>query len=175
LTPWRRKSFYSRPRRSRSFFGTNFTFTPKPGTLNLIEDFFSKLARSVLRYIVSACVIIGSVNEPAASADGQGEKTMATSGIEGQVSFGPTSPLARPGIPNYRPMQARITVLTAEGKVIGQFETDADGRFRMEISPGSYTLHPEPSGGHDRVADRRVTVPVGEMVKVGINYDSGMR
>src|SRR5215471_2001643 len=70
------------------------------------------------RMIIASVIFM--VCTPAAA---QGEKSVAISGIEGQVSFGPTSPLARPGIPNYRPMQARITVLTAEGKVVGQIET----------------------------------------------------
>ncbi len=100
---------------------------------------------------------------------------MGASVIEGQASFGPTTPIARPGVPNYRPMQARITVLSADGKVLERIETDGDGKFRIEVSPGDYTLHPEPSGGRDRAADRHVVVGSGETVKVGINYDSGMR
>jgi hypothetical protein len=122
---------------------------------------------------VFCAMVIGSGQ--AGSADERMERTVEYSAIEGQVSFGPTAPVARPGIPNYQPMQARITVLTPDGMVLDRIEAGADGKFRLEIPPGRYTLHPEPSGGRDRVADRQITVGPGETVKVGINYDSGIR
>jgi Carboxypeptidase regulatory-like domain len=98
-----------------------------------------------------------------------------SSGIEGQVSFGPISPLARPGVSNYRPYQAAITVLDEDSQVVTQFQTNADGTFRVSLEPGRYILRPEASGPRPRAAKQAVTVSGGKFTHARINYDSGIR
>ena len=49
--------------------------------------------------------------------------------IEGQVSFGPTAPIARPGTRNYRPMVAWITVFTTDGKIAARSKPLPTERF----------------------------------------------
>ncbi len=101
------------------------------------------------------------------------------SGIEGQVSFGPISPVVRPGVRpgmvNYRPYQATITILDEEGQTVTQCQSDMDGKFRVSLKPGRYTLIPESPGPRPRAARQAVTVLEGEFIQVRINFDSGIR
>jgi hypothetical protein len=98
------------------------------------------------------------------------------SGIEGQVSFGPISPLARPGIANYRPYQATIRVLDQERHAVIEFQTAAGGQFRQPLEPGVYVLDPQAQGSRPHAAAQQViTVRPGEYTRVRINYDSGIR
>jgi Carboxypeptidase regulatory-like domain len=97
------------------------------------------------------------------------------SGIEGQVSFGPISPLSRPGIANYRPYQATIAILDEDGHTVTHVQSDADGTFRVSLKPGRYTLIPESPGPHPRAASQIITVFEGKFTPVRINYDSGIR
>jgi len=97
------------------------------------------------------------------------------SGIEGQVSFGPISPVAQPGVDNYRPYQATITVLNENGQVVTQFQSNADGKFRVSLKAGKYILRPEAPGPRPSAAKQFVTVSEGKFTQVHINYDSGIR
>jgi hypothetical protein len=97
------------------------------------------------------------------------------SGIEGQVSFGPISPVARPGVANYRSYQAAIRVLDQGGHVAAEFHTAADGQFRQPLEPGSYILDPQAQGFRPHAAQQVITVRPGEYTQVRINYDSGIR
>jgi hypothetical protein len=102
-----------------------------------------------------------------------------SSGIEGQVSFGPISPVVRPGIRpgtvNYRPYQATITILDEEGQTVTRCQSDMDGKFRVSLKPGRYTLIPESPGPRPHAPKQAVTVSEGEFIQVRVNYDSGIR
>jgi hypothetical protein len=63
-----------------------------------------------------------------------------SSGIEGQILIGPVTPVERAGIGNNRPYQTTINVLDDEGRILTQFQSDPDGRFRLALKPGKYTL-----------------------------------
>ncbi len=72
----------------------------------------------------------------------------ADSGIEGNVTVGPMCPVVQVDIPcPDQPYQATLTVLTSIGhQKIVQFQTDANGVFRVTLVPGEYILHPESPG-----------------------------
>lgn len=99
------------------------------------------------------------------------------SGIEGMVTISPTcgGPV-RPGQDCTAPYQAVITVLDAANKAVDQATSDAQGRFRLPLPPGVYTLRPErPKPGIATAADITVTVEAGRVTSVEIMYDSGLR
>lgn len=99
------------------------------------------------------------------------------SGIEGMVTISPTcgGPV-RPGQDCTAPYQAVITVLDAANKAVVQATSDAQGRFRLPLPPGVYTLRPErPKPGIATAADVTVTVEAGRVTLVEIMYDSGLR
>jgi Carboxypeptidase regulatory-like domain len=110
-------------------------------------------------------------------AHGQLNTNMAT-GIKGLITVSP----ARPGpiragseFPNAAPLSnATFTVNSDKGPVRG-FTTDAQGRFRLFLSPGHYTVvlaedrFPKPCGPFE------VDVAPGKMTDVEWRCDSGMR
>jgi protocatechuate 3,4-dioxygenase beta subunit len=62
-----------------------------------------------------------------------------------------------------------------EDAPVASFTTDAEGRFRVSLPPGHYTVMREDSGariGHWRF---EVEVVVGSVAKVNWTGDSGMR
>lgn len=98
------------------------------------------------------------------------------SGIEGTVMIGPMCPVMQSSDPcPDQPYQAALTVLTTSGKKITQFQTDEQGRFRVELAPGDYVLHPESSSKFPFAADIPFTVNEHKITQLEINYDSGIR
>jgi hypothetical protein len=102
----------------------------------------------------------------------------ADSGIEGHVTIGPMCPVMQVGNPcPDKPYQATLTVLTSASrhKVI-QFQTDANGYFRVALAPGEYILHPEsPNGMMPYAADVPFRVDAHQFTAVNVAYDSGIR
>lgn len=100
----------------------------------------------------------------------------ADSGIEGQVLIGPMCPVVREGeeCPD-QPYQATLTVLDPVGKEIVQFETDANGMFRVPLAPGEYILRPESSGRYPMAAEQPFGVLPGQFTRLSVIYDSGIR
>jgi len=100
----------------------------------------------------------------------------AGTGIEGQVFIGPTCPVVRIDTPcPDRPFQAMLSVLNAQGKRVARFQTDADGRFRVSLAPGTYTLAPESSDAMTHAPQQAFTVVPGQFTKLTVAYDSGIR
>lgn len=97
------------------------------------------------------------------------------SGIEGQVTVGPISPVERPGMVNEHPYQATIIVLDKAGQIVTQFQSDVDGHFRVRLKPGTYTLRPESPATLPYAKEETVTVCKMKFTQVQISYDSGIR
>jgi len=96
-------------------------------------------------------------------------------GIEGQVVIQPLRPVARRGVANRGPYQAKISVLDSKRREVATVESDAEGRFRLALPPGSYLLRPQSSGKYPRASEQRVVVRPDKLTRVEIVYDSGMR
>lgn len=97
-------------------------------------------------------------------------------GIAGQVFIGPMCPVIEEGVPcPDQPYQATIAVRNARGRQIGRFRTDAEGRFRVALPPGTYTLVPESPGGPTVAPEQQVTVAADQYTAVTITYESGIR
>jgi hypothetical protein len=107
------------------------------------------------------------------------------SGIEGLVTVGPLCEIyaERPGIlpcpgPDQQPYQATIVFLDAQGNQAARTASGTDGRYRVVLSPGPYTVVPlTPPDGFPwpRTGSMHVTVPAGVFIVVNIEYDSGIR
>ena len=100
----------------------------------------------------------------------------ADSGIEGQVLIGPMCPVVQQGqeCPD-QPYQAALTVNSLDGGKIAQVQTDAQGRFKISLSPGEYILHPESPNGIPFAAEQIFSVEAGKFTHITVNYDSGIR
>lgn len=102
------------------------------------------------------------------------------SGIYGQVLLGPQCPVVMVGQEEEcadKPYQATILVKTQDGsREIARFTSDANGYFRVALSPGTYFLDPLPGGEPFPFGKPLlVTVVEGEYIEVAIFYDTGIR
>ena len=98
------------------------------------------------------------------------------SGIDGQVLIGPACPVVQQGqaCPD-GPYQATLTVRSSSGLQIAQFQTDAQGYFKIPLVPGSYILHPESPDGVAVAADQAFVVETSRYTPLTVHYDSGIR
>ncbi len=98
------------------------------------------------------------------------------SGIEGQVLSGPTCPVVQQGQPcPDGPYQATLTVNSPGGVQIVQVKTDAQGRFKIPLVPGSYVLHPVAPDGIATAGDQAFMVTADRFTQVTVHFDSGIR
>ena len=99
-----------------------------------------------------------------------------TSGVDGRVTIGPMCPVVRIDQPcPDQSYQATLTVLDLEGEKITQIQTDVNGLYRLMLLPGDYILHPESPNGIPHAQDQLFTVLEGQLTKLDIVYDSGIR
>lgn len=99
-------------------------------------------------------------------------------GIQGVVEAGPTCPVERINSPcPPRPLAASILVRDAGGAEVMRFQSGADGHFKVELKPATYTLVGLPigTGGLPRPIPVTVVVTAGAYSQVTIRYDSGIR
>jgi len=98
-------------------------------------------------------------------------------GIEGVITVGPThGGPTRVGVPDSKPLANRTFVVENEKGAVASFATDDQGRFRISLAPGHYTVSPKekrPKIG--RYGPFDVDVVAGQMQKVAWYCDSGMR
>jgi hypothetical protein len=100
----------------------------------------------------------------------------AEQGIEGIALRGPTCPVVRLDDPcPDAPHQAWIDVRTARGGKVTRFRTGEDGRFRVGLRPGRYTLVPESTEPFPYAGELEVEVVAGVYTEVVISFDTGIR
>jgi len=100
------------------------------------------------------------------------------SGIEGTVTIGPMCPVERPDSPcPDQPYAATIVIEDDQGVEVARAQSGADGRFRVDLPPGRYTLVPQSPNGAQLPygAEQQVEVRAGEYTHVDVQYDSGIR
>jgi len=98
------------------------------------------------------------------------------SGIEGVILVSPN----RPGpihkdTPNAAPAANLEFVVKKADTRVASFSTDAEGRFRVSLPPGAYTVLREDAGARIGHWHFEVDVKPGEVSKVRWTGDSGMR
>lgn len=98
------------------------------------------------------------------------------SGIAGRVTLGPTCPVQRVDSPcPDRPYEATIQVVDADGRVVAETRSRADGSYFAAVAPGAYTVHPVSPNTLPRAGDVTVSVAAGNVTGLDIRYDSGIR
>lgn len=99
-------------------------------------------------------------------------------GIQGRVTVGPTCPVERVNSPcPPRPIAATVVVRDASGSEVTRFTAGPDGRFKVDLAPGTYALIGQGSGtaGLPRPIPTSVTVVAGSYATVNVQFDSGIR
>jgi hypothetical protein len=104
--------------------------------------------------------------------------TEPESGIDLLVVIGPTTPIERQDEPGSdEPYAATIVIQErASGREVSRVESGEDGRARIALPPGDYTLVPlSPTPGAPPYAEtQEVTVEAGRYTEVTIRYISGI-
>jgi hypothetical protein len=101
----------------------------------------------------------------------------STSGIEGVMTISPAYPgPTRVGVPNSKPLADATFIVQNAAGVVTTFTTDTQGRFRVPLPPGHYTVSVK-DGQHriGRFGPFEVDVTAGKMTTVAWQCDSGMR
>ena len=99
-------------------------------------------------------------------------------GIQGLVQSGPTCPVERINSPcPPRPLAATIVVRDAAGHEVARTRSGADGLFKVDVAPGSYTVVGLNIGSSmlPRPIPTTATVTSGSYVTINVEYDSGIR
>jgi hypothetical protein len=99
-------------------------------------------------------------------------------GIQGMVQVGPTCPVERINSPcPPHPLAATVVVRDATGAEVARFHSGADGRFKVDLRPGTYRLSGLTIGSSSlpRPIPTSVTVTQGTYTSVSVEYDSGIR
>lgn len=118
---------------------------------------------------------------PSSTSTAGDSSTTSTStgglGVEGTVSASPTCPVERADQPcPPRPVQTEVRVVRADGSVAAQASSGADGRFRVEVSPGRYRLEADyPSGPGRGCTPVDIVVEAGRFTQADIDCDIGIR
>lgn len=129
-------------------------------------QFMRWLISSFLVLILSACNPVMDDGYP-----------FLNSGLEGLVTVGPQCPVVREGESCPDLPYAATLELRQAGKLVAQFNSDAQGYFRVTMRPGSYSLEPQSPVGRALPAagPRTVTVLEGQFSSIAVVYDSGIR
>lgn len=93
------------------------------------------------------------------------------------ITLGPThgGPI-RPGISSSKPLANATFVVENEKGIVTSFTTDDQGRFRISLAPGHYTVSlKDKKGGIGRYGPFDIDVVAGEMTRVEWQCDTGMR
>ena len=109
---------------------------------------------------------------------GKCTEVSTASGIQGRVTIWPPQPICFVTQPcPEQPYSATLVILNAAGETVARvISSPSDGRYRVELVPGSYTVVPAvPDDGIPTAQPVRVDVPASRFVTVDIQYDSGIR
>lgn len=97
------------------------------------------------------------------------------SGIEGEVRIGPVSPVETIGTPGSAPYSAELTIRPEGGGRAVRVTSDEDGRFKVNLAPGTYVIEPEQGEPLPIASPVTAVVKAHEFTYVVIDYDSGIR
>ena len=132
------------------------------------------MRRIAFATLLLVSLIAGACAEGEGANDGDGD-----SGITGVVLLGPMCPVETLESPcPDRPIEASVQVSDDEGtRVVKLVRTDAEGRFRIDLEPGAYTVQAIPleQDGIQHGTPVDVTVVAGQFLEITLGIDSGIR
>jgi hypothetical protein len=99
-------------------------------------------------------------------------------GIQGIVEVSPTCPVERINSPcPPHPIAATVVVRSGSGAEVARFHSGADGHFKVDLAPGTYTVVGLNTGSSmlPRPIPTSVTVTPGSYTTLNVEYDSGIR
>ena len=156
-------------------YAFDFEFSPNNKTQRGTVDIGSKSGyKTVSNYLIHFKVVL---NHPSASKQIAGNGT-----VNGRVILGPICPVERiPPDPACAPKPYKTTIdvfSTWTGSSFRPVSTDANGLFKLSLSPGAYSLEvSQPSGGslYPRCVAIKISVIAKKSQNVTVNCDTGIR
>jgi hypothetical protein len=103
---------------------------------------------------------------------------VATTGVRGTVTAGPTCPVERADqSPCIRAVpDATIVATDAAGKEVARAMSDGSGAYFLQLPPGTYRIVPQPVAGlMGTAAAETVQVTSGAATRLDFAYDTGIR
>ena len=127
-----------------------------------------RLLLSALASITAFCSLVADQEPTASSPPG--------TGIEGSVSISPIrGGPSKVGVPNSAPLRNTQFVVENAAGIVVTFKTDEEGRFRVPLSPGRYTVRSAVVKKIGRCGPFEVEVETAGFKQVEFHCDSGMR
>lgn len=103
------------------------------------------------------------------------QATTARGTLTGTVTRGPITPVCAFEQPCDEPA-ANVTLVFARGAVATRVTTDRAGRYRLRLSPGTYTVRRATVSGPDRKLEpTSVRVRAGRLSRIDFSIDTGIR
>ena len=97
-------------------------------------------------------------------------------GLEGVISAGPIQGgPSRQGVPDSRPLANTEFLVEKENSTVASFKTDDQGRFRISLPSGHYTISRKDGKASVGNYSFEVDVAAGQMKRVQWDCDTGIR
>jgi hypothetical protein len=128
-----------------------------------------------------AAIVAGCIFLPASTATVSPTarpSVVATTGVRGTVTAGPTCPVERADqSPCIRAVpDATIVATDAAGKEVARATSDGSGAYFLQLPPGTYRIVPQPVPGlMGTAAAETVEVTSGAATRLDFAYDTGIR
>ncbi len=91
----------------------------------------------------------------------------SATGIEGVIALSPTPPrMSTETVPSPEPLLNAPFNVVKENAVVASFTTDEQGRFRVSVAPGHYTVSQPEKSEIRRCGPWQADVVAGQMTKV---------
>lgn len=127
-----------------------------------------RLLLIALAAITAFCSLVADQEPTASSSPG--------TGIEGSVSISPIrGGPSKVGVPNSAPLRNTQFVVENAAGIVVTFKTDEEGRFRVPLSPGRYTVRSAVVKKIGRCGPFEVEVEAAGFKQAQFHCDSGMR
>jgi hypothetical protein len=140
---------------------------PRPALLGL-------LALATCRQPASPPV--AATVSPSATPSLSASAGVTVTGLQGTVSARPTCPVERVDSPcPPRPLSAEVDARDPAGRLAAMSRSGSDGRYRLLLPPGQYTLTVASSGSFPRCPTPTATVVAGRLATFDISCDTGIR
>ena len=98
------------------------------------------------------------------------------SGVEGSILISPvTGGPVRQGAADTKPLPATEFLVKQGDRVVTSFKTDAEGRFRVSLGPGHYSVVRKERSAVGSYGPFEVEVAAGKMSTVQWKCDTGLR
>jgi hypothetical protein len=127
----------------------------------------ARLRRLALPFALAAGLV------PALAAAGPAHERALRSGLFGQATKGPLTPVCREGVPCDGPAGHAKLVFLRGDRTVARTRTDAGGAYRIALRPGRYSI--KSRIGFGSVKPSMVTVPHGRFARVDLSLDTGIR